>query len=70
MRIISIIIIAYLIISSHALAYIGPGLGVGAITITIGFLLSIIILIFSLIYFPIKIIIKKIKNKRKVEKKN
>lgn len=70
MRIISIIITAYFIISSHALAYIGPGLGVGAITITIGFLLSIIILIFSLIYFPIKIIIKKIKNKRKVEKKN
>ena len=70
MRIITIILITYFSISSHALAYIGPGLGVGAIAVAIGFLISIVILIFSLIYFPIKIIIKKFKNRKKVEKKN
>ncbi len=62
-------IILYFIISfltfSSAQAYIGPGAGIGVLLSGLGFIVLIILLIISILIFPVKWIIKKIKNKKK-----
>tara|TARA_B110000971_G_scaffold217746_1_gene255260 strand:- start:116 stop:358 length:243 start_codon:yes stop_codon:yes gene_type:complete len=52
---------------SHA--YLGPGVGGGIITATIGFVVAILAALFALIWFPIKRLIKKRKEK-KVQQQN
>ena len=49
--------------SSHA--YIGPGIGGGVFAVLVGILLAIILFIFSIFYYPIKKLIKRLKNKKK-----
>jgi hypothetical protein len=44
--------------------YIGPGLGGGVITVVLGFLASIFLALFAIIWYPIKKIIEKLKNKK------
>ena len=63
-RIALYLIISFFIFSS-AQAYIGPGAGIGAILTGLGFILLVILLIVSIIIYPFKWIIKKIKNKNK-----
>ena len=46
-----------------AFAYIGPGLGLGAIGIMLGVIGSIIIAIFAILYYPIKKLFTKFKKK-------
>jgi uncharacterized membrane protein YhiD involved in acid resistance len=53
-----------LFISPSLYAYIGPGMGTGAITAVLGILASLFIAIFALTYYPIKRWIKK-RNKSK-----
>ena len=50
-------------------AYLGPGMGGGAIAATLGIIVAIIASIFGLIWFPLKRLIKK-KKKNKVTKKS
>ena len=52
---------------SHA--YLVPGVGGGIITATIGFVVAILAALFALIWFPIKRLIKKRKEK-KVQQQN
>jgi len=40
--------------SSHAFAYIGPGVGAGAVVLTIGILLGVLLLFVGLIWYPLK----------------
>ena len=40
-------------------AYIGPGLGVGTIAVALGFVGSIFLALFAVLYYPIKRMIKK-----------
>jgi len=44
------------------LSYIGPGLGGGIITAVLGFLASIFLALFAIIWYPIKKIIEKFRN--------
>ena len=54
-----LIIIAILLFTNPAYAYIGPGMGAGAIATTFGILGSIILVIIGILYYPIKRILKK-----------
>jgi 3-dehydroquinate synthetase len=44
--------------------YIGPGLGGGVITAVLGFLASIFLALFAIIWYPIKKLIGKFRNKK------
>ena len=52
-------------LSSSVYAYIGPGMGGGIILATIGIVVAIIAAIFGVIWFPIKRLIQKRKEKKK-----
>lgn len=55
----------------NAYAYLGPGLGIGSFLTVIVFLISILLAFLALLYYPIKIFIKKIfKSKNKKYPKN
>lgn len=56
-------------VTLDAQAYIGPGAGIGAILTGLGFILLVVLLIVSILIYPFKWIIKKIKNKKKNENK-
>lgn len=45
----------------EAQAYIGPGLGLGTVGAILGLLMSIIVAIFAIIWYPIKRLLKKIR---------
>ena len=51
-------------LSSSVYAYIGPGMGGGIILATIGIVVAIIAAIFGVIWFPIKRLIQKRKEKK------
>ena len=55
-------------LSSHA--YIGPGMGGGVIAITLGFIAAIFLAVFGILYYPIKRVIKKRRDKNKVLQKS
>ena len=46
-------------------AYIGPGISGGALLAIFGFIVAILAGLFGLLYFPLKRLIKKFKNKKK-----
>lgn len=48
-------------------AYIGPGAGIGAIGTVLALIGAILIAILSLIWYPIKLLLVKNKNKRKTD---
>ena len=50
-------------LSSHA--YIGPGMGGGVIAITLGFIGANFLALFGILYYPIKRVITKRRNKNK-----
>ncbi len=63
-----VILLILLIIPNFANAYIGPALGLGAIALTVLFVLALLIILFSIIYYPIKFIKKKLKKNNIDEK--
>ena len=46
-------------VQAVAYAYIGPGLGVGTIAVALGFVGSIFLALFAVLYYPIKRMIKR-----------
>jgi len=56
------LIIALLIISSPASAYIGPGMGGGVIAAVLGVTGAVILALFGILYYPIK---RMLKNRKK-----
>jgi hypothetical protein len=52
------------------LNYLGPGLGSGVITAVLGFLASIFLALFAIIWYPIKKLIEKLKNKKTDENRH
>ena len=56
------LIIALLIISSPASAYIGPGMGGGVIAAVLGVVGAVLLALFGILYYPIK---RMLKNKKK-----
>ena len=65
-----IITITFLIFQTKAYAYLGPGMGVGAILAFLGLIIAIIASVFGLIWFPIKKILAKRKKKSIDNKEN
>ena len=51
------------IFSTPAFAYIGPGLGAGALATVLGALLAILMLIVGVIWYPLKRLIRSLKSK-------
>ena len=63
-------IFLFTIYNNISYAYLGPGIGGGAIAATLGIVVAIFAVLFGLIWFPIKRILKKRKeNKEKLENK-
>lgn len=62
-----LIIVSLLIslVSTYSFAYLGPGFGGGAIAATVGIIIAIFAGLFGLIWFPIKRVLKKRKEKKK-----
>ena len=56
------LIIALLIISSPAFAYIGPGMGGGVIAAVLGVIGAVLLALFGILYYPIK---RMLKNRKK-----
>lgn len=68
MKYINILIINLIVLFlfyNNSMAYLGPGMAGGVIAATLGILIAIIAAIFGLIWFPLKKILHKKKNKKK-----
>jgi hypothetical protein len=57
------IFLALLACPGIALAYVGPGLGAGAIGVVLGLIASVFLALFALFWYPIKRLLKKRKAK-------
>ena len=66
---ITFITLIYLFFTNISHAYLGPGVGGGIIASTIGIIFAIFAIIFGLIWFPIKRLIKKKKIKKEKKQK-
>ena len=56
--------IIFCLISTYSFAYLGPGIGGGVIAATIGIIVAVFAGLFGLIWFPIKRLLKKRKDKK------
>lgn len=58
---------AFLVASlpNAALAYIGPGAGLGVVAVTIALAIGVLLLLVGLVWYPLKRVLKKNKNKAK-----
>jgi len=54
--------IIFCLITTSSFAYLGPGVGGGVITATIGIIVAIFAVLFALIWFPVKRLLKKRKD--------
>ncbi len=59
MKFIVLVCLAVLLYSSNAQAYVGPGLGAGAIAVIGGIILSVLMAIIGIFWYPIKRLFKK-----------
>lgn len=55
------ILVFSLFYASNVQAYVGPGIGAGTVAIVLGFIGSVFLALFALIWYPIKRIIRKIR---------
>ena len=60
----SILFISLFLISFPSYAYIGPGMGGGAIAAIVGFFTAILLGLWGILYYPIKRALKKRKDKK------
>ena len=57
-----------LLMPEDAFAYIGPGVGAGAVVLTIGILLGVLLLFVGLVWYPLKRVLKGKKAKADADK--
>lgn len=65
----SLLCILIILVNTPAYAYLGPGMGGGLIAGILGFLFALFALIFGILWFPLKRLIKNIKKKNQIDKK-
>jgi len=65
-----ILFLSLCLISFPSYAYIGPGMGGGAIAAIIGFFAAILLGLWGILYYPIKRMIKNRKDKKKISKES
>ena len=63
------IILFISLISKPVLAYIGPGLGLGLVASIIGLIFSVLLFVVAIIWFPLRKLFKKNKDKNKINQK-
>lgn len=63
LMILSLIIGLVVLVPNYADAYVGPGLGAGTIGVILGIIGSLFIALFAIIWYPLKRLFKKKKNK-------
>jgi len=56
--------IIFCLITTSSFAYLGPGVGGGVIAATMGIIVAIFAALFGLIWFPVKRLLKKRKEKK------
>ena len=66
----SILFLSLFLISIPSYAYIGPGMGGGAITAIIGFFVAILLGLWGILYYPIKRALKNRKDKKMLSKES
>ena len=66
---INFINIHFFFITNSSYAYLGPGVGAGIIAATLGVLVAIFAALFGLIWFPLKKLLKRRKEKQNNKKK-
>ena len=66
----SILFLSLFLISIPSYAYIGPGMGGGAITAIIGFFAAILLGLWGILYYPIKRALKNRKDKKILSKES
>ena len=66
----SILFLSLFLISLPSYAYLGPGMGGGAITAIIGFFAAILLGLWGILYYPIKRALKNRKNKKMLSKES
>ncbi len=59
-----VLAISLMAYSPVALAYVGPGLGAGAVATVLGIVAGLGLLLVGVIWYPIKRLIRRIKNKQ------
>tara|TARA_B100001564_G_C20611749_1_gene657924 strand:+ start:1248 stop:1457 length:210 start_codon:yes stop_codon:yes gene_type:complete len=59
-----IILIFFLVYPNLAYAYLGPGVGFGILAATVGIVVAIFAALFGILWYPIKKIIKKRKERK------
>ena len=71
MQLIIRLLFGFFILSpTYAMAYVGPGLGAGAISVVLGVLGSIFIALFAILWYPFKRFLKKIKKSGRQKRTN
>lgn len=50
---------ALLMLASPAAAYIGPGVGAGAIAVVLGVLASLVMAVFAILWYPVKRLVRR-----------
>tara|TARA_A100001011_G_scaffold381534_1_gene450207 strand:+ start:687 stop:908 length:222 start_codon:yes stop_codon:yes gene_type:complete len=65
-----ILCLSLFLISMPSYAYLGPGLGGGAIAAVIGFFAAIFLALWGILYYPIKRALKNKKNKKMLSKES
>ena len=66
----SILVLSLFLISMPSYAYLGPGVGGGAIAAVIGFFAAIFLALWGILYYPIKRALKNKKEKKIASKES
>ena len=67
MQILTKVTIMLFFLTAPSYAYLGPGVGGGMIAATLGIIIAILAAIFGLIWFPIKRLLKKMRNQKEIK---
>ena len=60
------LLIVSLVMSVPVFAYVGPGIGAGTLAIVLGFIASIFLAIFAVLWYPLKRLLRKRKTNKPV----
>lgn len=56
-----VVIFVFVLMPTHAMAYVGPGLGAGAVGVVLGIIGSIFIALFAVLWYPFKRLLRRFK---------
>lgn len=59
--------VGFLLYPPVASAYIGPGLGAGALTVVLGIISGLLMLVVGVVWYPLKKLVRRFKGKTKEE---